>query len=262
MLEDLKPELTKLKLHYLENHLSEVLAKASKAKWDYQTFLTEVVRLEIEEIKRRSVESRLRSSRVNVCKWRPLVEFNWSWPKKIDREAIEALFHLNFLEEPANVVFIGPSSLGKTMIARNLVHQAVLSGHHAVFVEANDLLRELSDLDSARMLHNRLKFYAKPKLLVIDEIGYLSFSQRAGDLLFQLISQRYEKCSTVITTNVNFKDWGTIFPNAACVSALLERLLHRAEIIAIEGTSYRMKEADERKSKNPRNPKKGKDHED
>jgi len=249
MSDNLKQSLSQLRLHYLCDNLDDFIARMTKARVPPLAMIEEICRLELEENRKRSTESRLRASHVNTRKWKSIDAFDWGWPKKIERPVIERLFELDFIDEPANVVLMGPSSVGKTTIARNLVHKAVLSGRGAMFVEAHDLLRDLEGIDSARALHNRLKYYARPSLLCIDEIGYLSFSNRAGDLLFQLISQRYEKASTMITTNVPFKDWGTIFPAASCISAMLERLLHRSEVIMIEGDSYRLKEAEAHKTK-------------
>lgn len=250
MHEELRHNLESLKLNYLASNLDDFIARVTKTPTAPLAMIDLIARLEREEARKRSMETRMKLSKVNDRKWRPMADFDWNWPKKIDRPAIEKLFRFDFLEEPANVVLMGPSSLGKSMIARNLVHEAVTKGHQALFVDASTMLRELDEIDSARHLHSKMKYYGRQRLLVIDEIGYLSFTARAGDLLFQLINERYEKVSTIITTNVAFKDWGTIFPQAACVSALLERLLHRAEIISIDGESYRMKEATERNDGN------------
>jgi DNA replication protein DnaC len=246
-----------LRLNYLAANLDDFISRMTKSKASALTMIEQIVKFELDEVKKRSTESRMKMSKVYARKWRPMADFDWNWPKKIDRKAVEKLFDLNFLEDAANVILMGPSSIGKSMIARNLVHHAVMKGHQALFLEAVDVLRELDEIDSSRRLHARMKHYGRQKLLVIDEIGYLSFSSKAGDLLFQLINERYEKASTIITTNVNFKEWGQIFPQAACISAMLERLLHRAEIITIEGDTYRMKEASERSNKTKKQPKKG-----
>jgi len=153
---------------------------------------------------------------------------------------------LDFLKEGANVVLQGPNGVGKTTLARNLAHQALLHGHTVLFTSAGNLLGDLAALDSDSLLRRRLRHYAAPHLLVIDEVGYLSYSHRHADLLFELISRRYEQKSTLITTNRPFAEWGEVFPGAACVVSLIDRLLHHAEIIAIEGDSYRLKEAQER----------------
>jgi DNA replication protein DnaC len=153
---------------------------------------------------------------------------------------------LDFLKEAANVVLIGPNGVGKSLWAQNLAHQAVLQGATALFTTAGQLLGELAALDSDSALRRKLRHYATPDLLVIDEVGYLSYGNRHADLLFELVSRRYQAKSTLITTNRPFAEWHEVFPNAACVVSLIDRLIHNAEVIAIEGDSYRLKEAKER----------------
>jgi DNA replication protein DnaC len=157
---------------------------------------------------------------------------------------VERVLRLEFLTKGENVIFVGPHGLGKTLFAKNLVHQAILGGHSAQFVTASKLLLDLSKQETARALDHRLRSYAKPTLIAIDEIGYLSYDAHAADLLFQVISLRYERRSLVVTTNLPFKQWNTVFPNAACAVALIDRLTHHAEIIPIEGESYRLREAE------------------
>jgi DNA replication protein DnaC len=153
---------------------------------------------------------------------------------------------LDFLNDAANVVLVGGNGLGKSTIAKNIAHQALTSGHTVLFTTAGQLLGSLAALDSDSALRRRLRQYEAPRLLVIDEIGYLSYSNRHADLLFELISRRYEKKSTVVTTNRAFAEWSNVFPNAACVVSLVDRLVHNSEIVVIEGESYRAKEARER----------------
>ena len=134
--------------------------------------------------------------------------------------------------------------LGKTMIAKNIAHAAILAGQSALFVSASEMLLDLSKQDTARGLEGRLRHYAAPHVLICDEIGYLSYDNSAADLLFQIVSRRYEKRPTVLTTNLAFASWNTVFPNAACATALIDRLTHHSEIISIEGESYRKREAE------------------
>jgi DNA replication protein DnaC len=199
---------------------------------------------EEQERARRGLERRLREARIG--RFKPLSDFDWAWPKECDRRAIEALMALEFLKEKSNIVLRGPNGLGKTMIAQNIAHHAVLHGHSVLFTTAGKMLGELAALDSDFALRRRLRHYARPRLLVVDEVGYLSYSNRHADLLFELVSRRYEETSTIITTNRSFTDWHEVFPNAACIVSLVDRLVHHAEIIGLEGESYRHKEAEER----------------
>ena len=171
-----------------------------------------------------------------------------TWPRQCDRAAVEELMTLEFLADASNVVLVGPNGVGKTMCACNIGYQAVLAGHTALFTTAGQMLSELAALESDSALRRKLRQYAAPDFLLIDEVGYLSFTNRAADLLFELISRRYQTKSTVVTTNKAFANWGDVFPNAACVVSLIDRLMHRAEVIRIDGDSYRAKEAAERQA--------------
>ena len=153
---------------------------------------------------------------------------------------------LEFITEAANVVMVGPNGVGKSTLAKNVAHQALIRGHTVRFTTAGELLGDLAALDSDAALRRRLRHYASPDLLVIDEIGYLSYSNRHADLLFELVSRRYETKSTLVTTNKAFSSWSEVFPNASCVVSLIDRLVHHSEVVAIEGESYRLKEAKER----------------
>jgi DNA replication protein DnaC len=210
-----------------------------------EPWLARVIELEERERSRRSLQRRLDSARLGSFK--PIADFDWSWPTKCDRSLIEELFSLAFIEEAANVVFLGANGLGKTMLFKNLAHQAVLHGHTARYTLASDMLHDLAAQDSSTALARRLRRYIRPLVLAIDEVGYLSYDARYADLLFEVITRRYEQNRPVLlTTNKAFGEWNQVFPNATCVGTLVDRLLHRAEIVALEGKSYRLKEAQER----------------
>ncbi len=209
-----------------------------------QPWLEPLLGWEETERARRSLERRLRCA--HIGRFKPLVDFDWAWPTQCDQRAIAELMTLDFLGSATNAILVGPSGLGKTMIAQNLAHQAILQGHNVLFATAGQLLGDLAGLDSDSALRYRLRRYASPDLLVIDEVGYLSYSNRHADLLFELINRRHEKKSTLITTNKSFSEWAEVFPNASCVVAMIDRLVHHAEIIPIKGESYRHKEAQER----------------
>jgi DNA replication protein DnaC len=240
-LEALHARAKALGLHGVLAHWHEV----GTAEW-----VEPLVEWEEQERGRRSLERRLRNA--HIGRFKQACDFDWSWPKRCDRAAFEALMTLDFLSDAANVVLLGPNGIGKTTLARNIAYQAVIHGHTVLFTTAGQMLGDLAALDSDSALRSRLRHYAGPDLLAIDEIGYLSYSNRHADLLFQLVSRRYESKSTIITTNKSFGEWQGVFPNAACVVSLVDRLVHNAEILAFEGDSYRLKEAQERNEQRAR----------
>jgi DNA replication protein DnaC len=222
--------------------LADVLARATRHRWSPAQVLEELVRAESQDRARRSLERRLARARLGTFK--PMADFDWAWPKAVDRAAVERVLTLAFLDRTENVILAAAQGLGKTMIAKNVAHQAVLHGYSVRCVTAADLLVELGGQETSRALERRLRAYVKPRLVVIDELGYLTYDNRAADLLFQVISRRYERGSLLVTTNLAFKDWGAVFPNAACVTALIDRLTHHAEILTLTGESYRRREAE------------------
>jgi DNA replication protein DnaC len=245
---DLGQALTELGLRHTAAHLDDLVALATKRRWRPTQLLEHLVETEQQERTRRSLERRLLRSRLG--RFTPMTEFDWALPKRIDRAAVEAVLQLDFLADARNVVLVAPQGLGKTMIAQNIGHAAVLAGHHVLFRTAAEVLLDLGGQESARALGRRLNYYATRGVLIIDEVGYLSFDARAADLLFQVVSRRYERRSLVLTTNLPFSEWPSIFPNAATATALIDRVVHHAEILTIEGESYRRRVA-EAKQKAP-----------
>ena len=218
------------------------------ASWNdiaQEPWLPQLVTIEEKERKRRSLERRLRAARIGSFK--AMADFDWTWPSRVDREAVDDLLSLKLVDEGVNAVLIGPNGVGKTMILRNIAHEATLRGHTVRFTTASDMLSDLAAQESSAALARRLRRYVQPRLLCIDEVGYLSYDNRYADLLFEVVTRRYDgPRSIVLTTNKPFAEWSEIFPHAACTVTLIDRLLHRAEIIDIAGSSYRFKEAKER----------------
>lgn len=235
MLDALQRRAQALRLNGLLEHWDEVAA----ADW-----VAPLIQWEEEERGRRSLQRRLRDA--HLGKFRTLADFDWAWPKHLDRVAVEELMSLSFMKDASNVVLMGPNGVGKSTLALNVAYQALVQGHTVLFTSAGQMLGDLAALDSDSTLRRRLNRYAQPDILVIDEVGYLSYSNRHADLLFELISRRYQHNSTIVTTNRPFAEWSEVFPNAACVVSLVDRLMHRADVIVIEGESYRLKEARER----------------
>lgn len=239
---DVRERLRALGLVASAEALDDLIALATKKRWGPIELFEHVIALEDKDRAQRGLDRRLKRSRLE--RFKPMADYDWNWPTKIDRPLVESVLRLEFLAEPRNVVLAAAQGLGKTMIAQNVAHNAVLGGHGVLFISAAQLLLDLGAQESTRALERRLKYYAKVSLLILDEIGFLAFDNRNADLLFQVISRRYEKKSTVLTTNLAFRDWPTIFPNATCATALIDRVVHHADVIAIEGESYRAREAD------------------
>lgn len=260
MTDELEHQLVSLNLHYLAAHLGDVVARATTARLGPRDLLQEIVTAEIRDRAQRSTMRRLNDAKIG--RFKPMADFDWSWPKDIDRETVEHLFDLQFLAETANIILAGPQGVGKTMIARNLAYQAIVAGHTALVTTASKMTIDLGQQETAKSLERRLKKYVRPDLLVIDELGYLSYDSRAADLLYEVISSRHEAGSIVLTTNLSFKDWANIFPGATCVAALVDRLTQCADVIAIDSDSYRRRESQERAQKRKRPIKKGVNRED
>jgi len=238
----LSNQLRRLGLTRAATDLNDLLARAAKDRWTPVALLEQLATSELDDRAQRSLERRFKRARLG--RFKPMADFDWDWPKELDRPLVERLLSLDFVRDAENLVLVGAQGLGKTMIAKNIVHQAILHGDSALFTTAADLLLDLNSQETARALDRRLRHYTRPQLLCIDEIGYLAYDAHAADLLFQIVTRRYEQKSIVLTTNLAFRDWHTIFPNAACAVGLIDRLTHHATLVKIAGDSYRRREAE------------------
>jgi DNA replication protein DnaC len=238
----LSAQLQQIGLRALPAGLDDFLARATKARWSPLQILEQMAQAEIAERSRRSLERRLRLS--GIKRFKPMADFEWNWPAKVEREVIERALTLDFLPENRNLVLVGRNGLGKTMIAQNICHAAVLAGYSVLFRSAAALLEELHR-QSPEGRRSKLRAYANVGLLCIDEVGYLSFDDKAADLLYEVVNRRYERKPVILTTNRPFKEWNEVFPNATCIVTLLDRLLHHADVTVLEGDSYRVRESEQ-----------------
>nr|WP_320191897.1 IS21-like element helper ATPase IstB [uncultured Desulfobacter sp.] len=232
--------LSYLKLPFIRENYEAMAKTATLKQWDHIQYLSKLVKQESDLRRDRCIQRRIKQARFPVVK--TMDDFNWSWPKKINQAQIKNLFRLKCIEEKSNVIFIGSVGVGKTHIATALGYQACLKNNSVLFTSAIDAVNNLIAAQHTGQLKQELKKYLKPSLLIMDELGYLPIDKNGADLLFQIISERYERGSIVITTNRVFKEWPEIFNNdSTLTSALLDRLLHHTEAVLIEGDSYRMK---------------------
>jgi DNA replication protein DnaC len=238
---DLKAHLQFLNMPFMHDHCEPLADQAARDHWAHIQYLEHLALGEVNARRDRSIQRKIGLARFPGIK--TLEQFQWNWPKKINRMAIQNLFRLKFLEDKANVILLGGVGLGKTHLATALGYQACLKGHSVLFASAVNIINSLGAAQAANRLKSELKKYLSPSVLLLDELGYLPIDKRGADLLFQIISQRYERGSIIITSNRAYKNWPEIFNNdSTLTSAILDRLLHHAETILIEGKSYRMKD--------------------
>ena len=239
--EQLREQLGYLKLPFIQNNFEELARQAATAQWSHIDYLNRLIEGQSIERHDRATLRRIQQARFPVVK--TLDQFDFTWPTKINRQIIQNLFRLKFVEDKANAIFVGSVGLGKSHLGIALGYAACLAGYRVLFTTAIDIINTLSAAHKAGRFGCEQKKYLKPAVLVIDEVGYLPIDKHGADILFQIISQRYERGSIVLTTNKIYKHWPSIFNNdSTLTSAILDRVLHHAETIILEGKSYRMKD--------------------
>ncbi len=234
-------QLAALGLNWLSEHFQDLVARATRERLTPLQVVEEIVRHESSHHATRSLQSRI--CRANLGRFKPMADFDWDWPKAMDRPLVESLFDLSFITQARNVVLVGSQGLGKTMIAKNLALAAIQKGYTALCAPASKIIADIGGQEGAWMRERCFRRYCRPAVLLIDEIGYLAYDNAAADILFQLVNRRYESKPIILTTNLAFRDWSSIFPNAASASALVDRLTHHSHIVVIKGESYRKHEA-------------------
>ena len=238
---ELEKNLERLKLSFIKENYQNLSETAAKKQWSHLDFLTNLMEGEANTKWDNFINSRVRTAKFPVIK--TMDNFQWNFPKKINRPQIQNFFRLNFIKEKANIILLGGVGLGKTHIACSIGYEACLKGHSVLYVNTINAINSLSAAKNAGTFHNEIKKFCKPSVIILDELGYLPIDKLGADLLFQIISHRYEQGSIIITANRAYEEWSEIFNNDATVtSAMLDRILHHSDTSVIEGDSFRMKD--------------------
>ena len=239
--EQFEKHLSYLKLPTIQALYTPLAKQATEQGWSHLQYLEKLIQEESRQRQQRARDRHIRQAHFPTLK--TLEQFNWQWPKSINEMAVKHLFRLQFVKDKANVIFMGGVGLGKTHLSTALAYQACLHNYTVLFATAVEVINNLAAAQAVGRLKQELNKYIKPQILVLDELGYLPIDKKGADLLFQIISQRYERGSIILSTNRAYKDWPEIFnQDTTLTSAILDRLLHHAETVVIEGASYRMKD--------------------
>jgi len=237
----LQEQLKTMKLRFIRENYPSMIEQAGREEWPHLELLMRLVDGEAQYRADNALRRRLKAARFPVLK--TLDTFDWNWPRKINRPLVQDLFRLAWVPEHGNVIFLGGVGQGKTHLASALAYAACLEGYSVLFTTAIEVIQTLAAAHATHKFKAELKRYIKPQVLVLDELGYLPIDKAGADLLFQVVSQRYECGALILTTNTPFKQWSGLFNNdSTLASALLDRLLHHAHTVVVEGKSYRMKD--------------------
>lgn len=241
MIETVKEKFEKLKMKTCAGNIEQVIKMSSKENWSLLHILDHLLELEIENKHENRVQRLFKESKLTEKMTIDEFNFNFHKSRKKNKNRILNLLDLEFIERKQDIILIGNPGTGKTFIAKTIAYAAIQSGIKVLFTTAANMINHLIIAESEHTLFKKLRYYQSPDLLVCDEIGYLPLGAQGSNLFFQVISERNEKKSTMITTNLPFSNWGNIFDNTTVATAIADRLVHNSEILIMEGASYRKK---------------------
>jgi DNA replication protein DnaC len=230
----------KLNLSHLEAALPQILEQARTSQWTYETLIERALAAELDGREQKAIARRFKAARIS--KKKTLDEFDFPFQPTLSERRLRELGDLSFLRTSTNVVFLGPPGTGKTHLSLALAYQALVAGHSVLFTTLSELAQALESASHPGLMRQRLRRYIAPSLLVIDEVGYTKLTQEQAHHFFELVTARYEHGSIILTSNTSFAGWGALLGDEVLATALLDRLLHHAEVMAINGPSYRMKD--------------------
>ncbi len=239
-MERLQSALTTLGLKAVEARLDSLLEQAAKKEPSYAEFLDEVLGSEVDARRTRYLRARLQLAHLPFVK--TFDQFDFGFQPSVDERQIRELRSLRFVSEASNLIFLGPPGVGKTHLSVAFAEAAIQAGFGAYFITAHDMVTDLGRAYREGRLDRRMRVYLAPKVLVIDEMGYLPLDDLGATIFFQLVSARYERGSIILTSNKSYGDWGSIFGDPIIATAILDRLLHHSTTVNIRGESYRLKE--------------------
>jgi len=235
-----KNGLTDLGMHSMQEHLDFYINAVNKGEKSFTDALEELITIEKENNKLRAVNACIKVANFPFLK--TMDDFDFSFQPGINKKELMEFTSLGFIERNENILFVGSSGVGKTHLATAIGMECARNRYSTYFVSFESLMSQLKKALIENRLESRMKFFARYKILIIDEIGYMPIDSDSANLFFQLIAKRYEKHCTIITTNTPFSKWGEIFGSPTLANAVLDRLLHHSSVISIKGPSYRLKE--------------------